>query len=217
MKRLFLISAVTLGLMLSFTGPVSAGKPHIQTFADLQVPPDDPTEAARVRIWFPIQRHSNCRVRVEVLDSSGTVIRHLLSRLMSDGYYNIYWDRRDDSGRFVPPGVYPVRINDCGTIRDATVEAAYRLYENTTTLGVTQDSSGALINLALPEDSLAVAFHLKMVSAKDDGRPFLDTVLNAGPHRLPIRLAKDVVGGRYMIALIINGGFVKETEFVYRP
>jgi len=214
MTRMFLILLALLGLCLMPPGPLSA---RPQTLAELQEPPRDRDEAQRLRIWFPIQRQGSCRVTVSVLDSSGTIVRQLLSRLMSDGYYNIYWDKRDDSGRLVPPGVYPVRINDCGKIQDATVTAVYRPYERETELWVESSEQGLTINVKLPEDSLAVAFHVQTLDKAAESYPIMDTALTAGHHQLPLKLSEKFVRGQYLLQLLINDSRVRETKFLYQP
>ncbi len=45
-------------------------------------------------------------VAVEILDSSGRVVRHLADGAHLPGDYSIVWDGRDDSGRPLPAAVY---------------------------------------------------------------------------------------------------------------
>jgi hypothetical protein len=54
------------------------------------------------------------RVRLEVFDLQGRLVRVLLDRQISYGEYQIPWDGRDDAGAAVSPGVYFARLTAPG-------------------------------------------------------------------------------------------------------
>jgi flagellar hook assembly protein FlgD len=107
-KSLNLISVTLVSLVVAS----SIAYADRQTYADLTTPPADSAEAERVRIWVPIQRQSRCRLTIDILNDSNRVIRHLVDRLISEGYYNFYWDKKDDSGMIVKPGAYAYVLNE---------------------------------------------------------------------------------------------------------
>lgn len=215
MKRscLYLICLCALCIAGVAVGP--RAEPYDQSLRELRTPPKATDEAQRVRIWFPITRTTSCRVTVDILDSSGTVVRHLMSRLMGEGYHNIYWDKRNDSGGLAAPGTYIARINDCGKIRDATVAAAYRPFEYETDLAIASEAHEYTINVALRVDSVRCQFRVATVRTEDQGRVIVDTLLTEGNHRVPLPPDDSVIRGRHRLLLYINEEFVREAEFLY--
>ncbi|MBD3403766.1 hypothetical protein GF420_12780 [candidate division GN15 bacterium] len=188
-----------------------------QTYEELIVPPKDPEEAQRVRVWLDLRRQANCRVTVDVLDSRGRVLRHLMDRLMRAGYYNLYWDKRDDSGRYVPSGEYTVLINDCGNPTYTKVEAAYRPWEAESGLSVTGEPSKPKFEISLTQDSALVS--LAVTTVKDDTVAVVlaDSLMMAGTAEIPFAPDKRTSRGAYVVKLSINGGFVREQRFQYLP
>ena len=186
-------------------------------FRELQQPPADSAEARRLRIWLGIERTSNCRVEVQIADSSGQVVRHLLSRLMGNGFYNIYWDKRTDSGRYAAPGNYVVKIDDCGTTKESTVEAVYRPFENLTELTVTKVDSSLQIGFFSEIDSVDISFQVFTLAGDRVATVVADTLMSAGGHILPLIVDNPLGSGRYWLRLYINEGFVREVEFTYVP
>ncbi len=67
--------------------------------------------ATRVaRISFRLRKPD--RVRVEIVDSSGDVVRTLVRGLrLRSGTVSYSWNGRNDAGRFVPEGVYKPRVH----------------------------------------------------------------------------------------------------------
>lgn len=213
MKRTLIQSIVLILLIVAVAGAVGAG----QTYEELIVWPKDPDEAQRVRIWLGLERKSNCRVTVDILDENGEPIRHVLDRLMRFGYYNLYWDKKDDSGRYVDPGVYTVLITDCGRSKYATVEAAYRPWERWSGLEVVGEKAAPVFRLTLDKDSAEA--RLVMTNVRDDtiAVAMEDTLLSAGVYDIPFPDDKSIVSGVYLIKLLINEGFVREERFSYTP
>jgi hypothetical protein len=65
------------------------------------------------RIGFLLPRRTN--VRIEILDTSGRLIRRLLDRECIEGSGSVVWDGRTGSGREVAAGVYIYRLEAGGT------------------------------------------------------------------------------------------------------
>lgn len=212
---LLLISVAVLVSGVSSDAAAQAHRRQAVSFNSLQQPPADTADARRLRIWLGIDRTSACRVTVDIADSSGYVIRHLLSRLLSTGYYNIYWDKRDDSGHYVAPGRYAVHINDCGKESTAEVEAAYRPFEDLTELAVETSGPDSRIVLELASDPVPVTLRVFTQADEEVARVVTDTVLAPGRHILPAIVDNVISQGRYRLRLYINEGFVRETEFIY--
>lgn len=213
MKSIRIQLLLLLLLIAVLGGAVRAG----QTYEELIVWPKDPAEAQRVRIWLGLERKSNCRVTVDILDEEGRPIRHVLDRLMKFGYYNLYWDKKDDSGRYVDPGVYTVLITDCGKAKYAEVEAAYRPWERWSSLEVVGERAAPVFRLTLAKDSAEA--RLVMTTVRDDtiAVAMADTVLSAGVYDIPFPADPAIVGGVYLVKLLINEGFVREERFAYTP
>jgi hypothetical protein len=65
-----------------------------------------------VRLTYDLSR--GAKVRVTLRDVQGRVVRHLFVGVAGPGELRLQWDRRDDSGRLVPAGVYLHRIETPG-------------------------------------------------------------------------------------------------------
>ncbi|RME32190.1 MAG: hypothetical protein D6800_00015, partial [Candidatus Zixiibacteriota bacterium] len=97
---------VRLALALALMFPVvmqtaRAGTPDWKRYLVL---PLDSAEARQVRIWVPVAHRNPCAVTIAIMNRQGDTLRHFVTALMRRGYYNFYWDKKDDSGRFVSPG-----------------------------------------------------------------------------------------------------------------
>jgi sugar lactone lactonase YvrE len=65
-------------------------------------------------------------VKARVFDANGTLVRSVFSSAMVSGPKEIAWDRRDDSGRLVPPGEYRYELSGTTPYRQETVTATSR-------------------------------------------------------------------------------------------
>ncbi len=124
-------------------------------------PPLDTLDAERVRIWHSVRRSHRCRLRVDILNDSGTVIRALVDRLAGHGIYNLYWDKRNDSGRFVPPGQYRYRVDDCGATKFGALTAAYANGERSSRLFFPDSLPSRRIGIELDSDSARVSIAVR--------------------------------------------------------
>lgn len=71
-----------------------------------------PMGAARgpVEVWFTLAGEELREVRIEILDVTGRRVRRLMAGTLAGGSYRVEWDRTDDAGRRLRPGVYHVRL-----------------------------------------------------------------------------------------------------------
>ena len=60
------------------------------------------------RVGFRLPRAD--RVRVDIFDVRGRLMRNLVDREYEPGEWEARWDGSDDSGRSLPPGVYFTRV-----------------------------------------------------------------------------------------------------------
>jgi len=51
------------------------------------------------------------RVRIDVFDASGRLVRTLLDEYRGAGRHSVVWDGRNNAGSVVPSGIYFYRIN----------------------------------------------------------------------------------------------------------
>ena len=125
-----------------------------QTLKEKMTPPADSVERENVRIWVPIERPSSCRLVVNILDDSNSVVRHLIDFVAKPGIYNFYWNKRDDSGQLVEPGTYKYEIDDCGNKKSGNLTANFKKWERESRVKLYDDSSGFVLELL--EDSANV-------------------------------------------------------------
>ena len=133
------------GVLILFIAISSADSK--QTLKDKQTPPEDSASRENLKIWVPVERPSSCRLTVNILDSAGLVIRHFIDYVAGPGYYNFYWDKRDDSDRFVEPGTYKVAIDDCGKKSESKVKAEFVKWERESRVDIEKDTSGFVLTL----------------------------------------------------------------------
>ena len=60
---------------------------------------------------IPFRMSSAGRVRIEVWDTSGRLVRRLLDRQHAPGEHQVTWDGADDAGRAMAPGAYFLRMS----------------------------------------------------------------------------------------------------------
>ncbi|HDI83429.1 MAG TPA: T9SS type A sorting domain-containing protein, partial [candidate division WOR-3 bacterium] len=62
------------------------------------------------------------KVKVDVVDASGRVVRTLVDRTLNAGVYYLDWDRKSDAGNTVPSGVYFINVDtEYGKVTSKTV------------------------------------------------------------------------------------------------
>ena len=190
--------------------------PAAQTISGLQTRPLDEAEAERVRIWVPVELRGRCRVVIDIADSSGTVVRHLVNYLAPEGYHNFYWDKRDDSGRIVPAGDYTYLLDNCGSKKSGLLLARYSKWEAASRFEPLDPGDPFRVVMDLSEDSAQVTIEI----CNQRGRPMdslvVDSLFNAGQHELRYDPTGYLRRGNYQIRITI-GEHVMIREVTYLP
>ena len=196
--------AAILVFQLSLTGS-SLADPYRQTWRDLTTPPEDTIEAANTRIWLPIDHKSRCRVTIDISDSTGTKVRTLFDALLGEGYYNFWWNKLNDSMAFVPPGEYDYKVVDqCGGKREGKLTAAYRQWERKCKMQLMTEKNLTGVLLQLIEDSALVSAVVNTFDGEVRDRPFSDTLLNSGDHKLLWDPPDSLPPGRYKMTVTVG-------------
>lgn len=188
-----------------------------QTIEGLQTPPTDTAEAQRLRIWAAAEGTARCRMVIEILNDSNQIIRNLVNFLAPPGYYNFYWDKRDDSGARVPEGRYRARTNHCGKIGWETLTAQYTKWEILSDLGPYDTAAPFDISLILTGDSIPISVELLRGPAQVIDTMLSDTLLNAGTHRITyVPVPNKIWRGNYVIRVMV-GDYEYRREVTYLP
>jgi hypothetical protein len=191
------------------------GQAHMQTLLELQTAPQDTIDAQNVRIWLPVERQNRCLLKIEIVNDSDRVIRHLVSRMMTQGYYNYYWNKRDDSGKLVDSGVYTYRVTDCGQRREGKLTVQYREWERKVVAEIEKQRSGELLRLNLLDDSARVTIEMFDYHWQPVDVPMKDSLMNAGKYRFEWQPADTVLAGRYHLRLTVND-YTHDLKLTYR-
>lgn len=186
-----------------------------QSVRELMLVPPDSAEAERVRIWIPQEHTNRCRVVIDILDSSGQVIRHLVNQLLSQGYYNLYWDKKDDGGKYVDSGIYRFSVNDCGGNKHGEVEAKFKKWEILSRIMPFDTARAGRVDIDLLADSALVSIVIKFRTGKIADAPITDSLFMSGHHRFNWSPAPLTRPGRYFMTIRV-GDFEKTYQFMYR-
>lgn len=176
----------------------------MQTLAEMAYPPADTIDAERVRIWLPIERGSNCRVRINILDSLNHTIRSLVNRLMSGGYYNFYWNKRDNHGRFVKPGHYRYAVDNCGDRSYGDLEVLFHRWELASRMDRV-DSIPDKVWLTINDDSALVSINIMNRRGRFTAQSMVDSLMAPGRHELQWVPSKSGYTGVYQMQVIVGG------------
>ena len=203
MKRKVLHTILVLVALLALP---EKGEAMDTAWTILTTPPLDSTDAKNCRIWYHVKHSQPCRVTADILDQNGNRIRALFSTLLIAGYYNFYWDKRDDDGRFVEAGKYRYRISDCGQNKTGTVTAIFKRWELLSTL-FSAESDLAIVSVKLLADSAVVSIAVYNMRGENVARPITDTILNSGRHDLKWNIGSELRRGEYRLKIMV-GDFI---------
>jgi hypothetical protein len=203
-----------LGLWLILTGSVVAGSGN--NLRELMSPPKDTVLAEQVRLWLGIEKRPRCPVAIEICDDSGRVVRHLLDRTLPLGYYNFYWDRKDDSGYWVPGGEYIAHVDVCGSPKEVSLTAAFKPGEELCLLHSEEPDRLGVVSFELLQDSTVVSILvMAYVADRVIDRPVVDSVMARGRHVYQWVPPSWVKTGNYRLG-VKTGDFVHKTVVRYR-
>ncbi len=167
------LTKICLIVLLICSGAISAEA------KDFTIPPVDPAEAQRVRIWVPVERQV-CQTSVDIMDSTGFAVRHFIHEQLKPGYYNFYWDKKDDSGQFVPAGQYQYRISTCGKVDARFVTAEYARGELACSVEPAESYSSPAFHIDVHNDSTSISLEIYNRRGKLVTMPFKDSVFSTG-------------------------------------
>lgn len=176
----------------------------------LSRPPADTADARNLRIWFAPNHDGNCRERIVVVDSAQTPRRQILNKLVRQGYYNLYWDKRDDSDRLVEPGRYRyIATSDCGHHYEGKLIVSYHKFERA--LRLTADTTGdtAAVVLQIDSSQIPVTMWVQTPDTVVVDTLCRDTVFAIGRHRLVWVPKRQLTLGEYL-ARLTAGDYVTE-------
>jgi len=186
-----------------------------ENLVKLTTPPLDTAEARRVRIWFPIENHNFCQVTVNILNKSNRVICHLIKRQFFRGYYNLYWDKKDDSGRFVEEGKYRYLISYCEHKDIKPIIAQYKKGERECKIELGKDLKNPTFNYEIKTDSVIISLAIYNNRGKLVFQPFVDSLVTRGKHTFVWHPDKDIRAGNYTFKLRVFD-FVNIFELRYK-
>lgn len=208
-------STILILLVLLTAASGALGQAHRQSLMELQTAPQDTIDAQNLRIWLPLERQNRCWLKIEIVNDSNRVIRHLVSRMMVHGYYNYYWNKRDDSGKLVDSGVYTYRVTDCGQILEGKLTVQYREWEKKVIAEVEKQRSGEWLLLTLLDDSARVTIEMFDYHWRPVDVPIEDSLMNTGKYRFEWKPADTVLAGRYHLRLTV-GDYTHDLKLTYR-
>jgi hypothetical protein len=108
LKSVDLRSSENQKLQCSFgnTGVVGTGRSLPKVYALHQNHPNPFSAATDINYQIP----KNSRVILQVYDLTGQLVRTLMDKIQTAGYYIAHWDGKDRTGNAVAPGVYFCRL-----------------------------------------------------------------------------------------------------------
>ena len=188
-----------------------------QTVDGLSTPPEDTVDAERVRIWFPVETTGKCRLDITIFNKAGKEVRHLINFLAKPGYYNFYWDKKDNSDSFVQSGIYPYTIKYCGgKTRKRELTVQYSKWEKAVIFAPLDTSKVFDIVFKIIEDSVPTSIIICNRRGIPTDTVLLDSLLDKGDYQFEWAPERKIRRGNYMIKVIL-GDYLYKREVTYLP
>ena len=184
-----------------------------QSFRDVSRIPPDSMNAETMRIWIPVTMRQ-AMVTVTLFDGNEKLVRNLLKASMIKGYYNIYWDKKDDSGNFVEPGDYFYALNIAGQIERKPISVAYQPGENCVNIR-TANADSMRVDFSIDCAETPVSFELYDIRDRLKDIPIKDSVFTKGRHSWQWQPSDSVYYGKFTLQ-IKSGEFVNYLPLVYK-
>ena len=188
-----------------------------QTVEGLSTPPEDSLDAQRVRIWIPVETTGKCRLDIKIFNKTGEQVRHLINFLASPGYYNFYWDKKDNSDKFVPAGIYPYTVTYCGgkkMRRELTAE--FSKWEKAVKFSPLDTSNVFELAFNVLEDTVPTSIIICNRRGVAMDTLLLDSLLNKGDYNFEWTPDTKIRRGNYMIKVLL-GDYLYIREVTYLP
>jgi len=111
----YLMAARVGGQLLTFSGPLPETERQDvpRVFALRQNQPNPFAATTRISFDLPVR----ITAQIEIFDLQGRRVRTVTNSERAAGQHSVDWDRRDDNGHFVRPGVYLYSIK-AGSFRE---------------------------------------------------------------------------------------------------
>ncbi len=181
----------------------------------LKTPPVDTEDAQNVRIWIGLERKGRCRVTVNIVNSQADTVKHFLKATMGGGYFNYYWDKKDDSGNFVPEGNYRYVLKDCDRIKDHyKLKVQYKPWERESIISTVNLKKNGIIEIDLLKDSALVNLIIENVRGIVIDTTIVDSIMNTGHHEIVWPRSKKP-SGKYTARLTV-GDYQQVAVFSYK-
>jgi len=193
-------SLVVLGVATAVAFFVPLGL-QAQNVDALSTRPLDTVDAENVRIWLSLERTATCRVTVTIVNRRRDTVRHVFSEMMSPGYYNFFWDKKDDSGQFVDTGNYRYIYKDCQGTKGGKLKVVYKRWEKVSRLETDQFADSNMIGMEFLEDSVVVMLVFENNRGRVVDSPIVDSVFGRGYHRFHWQPEKRIPSGNYTVKL----------------
>ncbi|HUV30941.1 MAG TPA: hypothetical protein VMY05_07640 [Acidobacteriota bacterium] len=175
-----------------------------QSWGQLTTRPYDTVDAENVRVWLKLEREARCRVTVTIVGARNDTVRHLFSTLMPPGYFNVYWDKMDDSGRFVDTGSYRYVAHDCAGVQGGLLRVIYKDWERSSRLVTDHYPDSGVIGFELLKDSALVTLSIENTVGRFVDSPIADSLMHRGFHSFRWQPDARVPSGRYTIKLQVG-------------
>ena len=192
-----------------------ADSPPRRTWDEVTKPPLDSAEAQRVRVWVPVEAAGVRLVEITVMDDSGRVVSQLLRQVLSKGYYNLFWDKRDDSGRYVEAGIYTYRIKGISPERTGSLEVVYQRWERLSRLYLIEEGRCSRVGFELRSDSALVSITVLNLRGGVIDRPVRDSLLNSGTYEYEWSPPRPGYVGRFVLQLRV-GDYIHDMQITCR-
>ena len=191
--------------------PVLSAGDFRSNWERLSHPPFDSVQARDTRIWFGLHHEGRCRVRVQVLDTAQNVVRQVTDTMLTRGYFNLYWDKRDDSGSYVVRGLYFYRaVSGCAPEAKGKLWASYRPFERVVRMMVDTADKEAAFSVVVDTPAVRVSLDVYTIQGTLIDSLCPDTVLTSGSHRFVWQPPYGTALGFYCIRMNVEGFVVQE-------
>ncbi len=173
------------------------------SFYELKEIPYDSANIVNMKIWFPVKA-AKCKVSIRILDKNNMHVRQLVKQVVRNGYYNIYWDKKDDSGKFVEEGNYKTAIIACDYKRLEPIRVHYADGEKSVLTTAGNDSKNPSIDLTLLQDSLYVSLDIVNNRMNLMETLFKDSLIVGEKHTFTWTPKQIMPNGKYFFKLKVN-------------
>ncbi len=182
----------------------------------LTVRPIDTIDAERIRIWIPIEGGYSCGVKVHIYDSTGKEVRYFLNTLLSRGYHNFYWDKRDSLGNYVAPGTYSYESKACGRIRTGKLDVVFTPWERDIKITTLDSTKPPTFVIETKRDSIRISLSVLFAGGRVADEVVKDSLFASGVHSFMWTPKMNLPPNLYRLQLQA-GEYVTETAFRYQP